>query len=120
MSAYFTRGSSGHILQKNDENAFIYLTPYLLPIMYECEHLTATLDNFQSVLEQYGVAIIPNVLTSEECQKTTDQMWDYFEHLSSEWPTVVSRNNSATWPSIPKNTWMKHGQLLQHPNQRNG
>ena len=44
---------------------------------YEDTTYYTTKENLKQTLETYGVAIIPNVITNNECKQMTDGMWDY-------------------------------------------
>ena len=52
---------------------------------YDYEKYVAMPDNLKEVLEEYGVAIIPNVLNTTECDSMLSGIWDYFEHISHPW-----------------------------------
>ncbi len=72
-----------------------------------------TPDNLKATLEQYGVAIIPDILTAEECLVMLSGMWDYFEHLTSKWVMPLNRNDKATWREFYK-LYPLHSMLIQH------
>jgi hypothetical protein len=58
------------------------------------------IQNLNQKLEIDGVAVIPRVLTDEECFNMVSGIWDYFEHISKEWEIPIDRNNSATLRGI--------------------
>lgn len=41
--------------------------------------------NVESILDTYGVAIIPSILDNNECDQMVNDMWDYLEHITQEW-----------------------------------
>ena len=69
---------------------------------YEFQKYVANIDNIKIKLEEYGVAIIPNVLNNEECNKINDGIWDFFEHLTKEWKDniPIDRNNVKSWNGL--------------------
>ena len=80
---------------------------------YEFERYCATIDTVDSVLEKYGVAIIPELLDEKETQHMRDGMWDYLEHITKKFDIPMKRNNEETWKSY-KHLYPMHGMLLQH------
>ena len=72
-----------------------------------------TIDNVSETLDNYGVAIVENVLNPEECEQMSSEMWDFFEHISSEWKQPICRRRKNTWKSI-YDLKPLHGQLFQH------
>ena len=80
---------------------------------YEFERYCATVDTVKSVLEKYGVAIIPRVLNENETQAMRTGMWDYLEHITAKFAVPMQRNSPATWKSY-KQLYPMHGMLLQH------
>lgn len=95
-------------LQSYNQNMWRETTP-----SYDCGHLVTNIKNARTILDQYGVAIIPDVLTADECKQTLSDAWDYFENASRLWDQPISRTNIETWRKLPSNMWMAHGQLLQ-------
>jgi len=101
-------------------------------VQCECDKYIATPETAKDVVEQYGVAIIPNVLNDEECTKMNEGIWDVLEYLTQDWNGLDSHGNaivdSKNQP-IPvsqinrnnKNTWgymsylyPKHSMLIQN------
>ncbi len=80
---------------------------------YEFEKYACTKDTLKTTLEQYGVAIIPNVLNDTECNKMANQIWDFFEHISQSWETPLNRNDTNTWREFYK-LFPLHSMLVQH------
>jgi hypothetical protein len=74
-----------------------------------------TKEDLQKTIEEYGVAVIPRVLTDEECFNMVSGIWDYFEHISKEWEIPINRNNSATLRGI-YNLFPLHSMLFQYFN----
>ena len=68
--------------------------------LYESTKYFATLDNLKEKLENYGIAIIPNILNDNECQQMASEMWDYLEHITQNWETPINRNDENTWKQI--------------------
>src|SRR5271154_917334 len=85
---------------------------------YECERYLATAKSLRSVLEKYGVAIIPSVLTEKECQQMVSGMWDTLEHITQNFdpettPGPISRENKDSWRSFYE-LFPLHSMLVQH------
>ncbi|GMH40769.1 hypothetical protein BSKO_08673 [Bryopsis sp. KO-2023] len=51
------------------------------------------LDAARDFFEQYGFVVVRDVLTTEECETTTSEMWDVLERSTPG----LDRNNSGTW-----------------------
>jgi len=77
---------------------------------YQC-----TLETLKSTLDKYGVAILPSILTEEECDIMLSEMWDFFEHISQNWDIPLNRNDTATWKEFYK-LYPMHSMLIQHYN----
>jgi ectoine hydroxylase-related dioxygenase (phytanoyl-CoA dioxygenase family) len=74
-----------------------------------------TIDTVKATLAEYGVAIVPNVLSDEECDEMLSGLWDYFEHITSTWDTPINRNDKTTWSQI-YNLYLLHSMLIQYWN----
>lgn len=81
--------------------------------LYEGERYLTTKENVLQTLEQYGVAIIPNVLNEQECDQMRNGAWEYLEHITQDFDIPIKRNNPASWRSY-RHLFPKHGMLLQH------
>lgn len=80
--------------------------------LYEYDRYLTTQDNVLQTLDQYGVAIIPNVLNDIECQQMANGAWNYLEHITQDMEVPIKRNNPTSWKSY-KHLFPKHGMLLQ-------
>lgn len=74
-----------------------------------------TSDKLRETIDKYGVAIIPSVITEEECVSMLDGIWSYFEHITQKWTLPLDRNNDATWREYYK-LYPLHSMLVQHWN----
>lgn len=81
--------------------------------MYEGERYYTTRENLKTTLEEYGVAIIPNVLNDEECENMFNGVWDYFEHISQSWEKPLDRNDETSWRGF-YDLFPLHSMLIQH------
>ncbi len=74
---------------------------------YDCD-----LENVTQQLENFGVAVIPNILNEEEITNMRTGIWDTLEYLTVNFEKPIDRNNQETW-----NTWYElypsHCMLLQ-------
>ena len=66
------------------------------------------LDGLKNKLERNGVAVIPNVLSTEECSAMRDGFWEHFTRVLPS----LKRNDPRTWREIFKLN-PKHGMLIQ-------
>jgi hypothetical protein len=80
---------------------------------YEYERYLTTIANVTNTLEQYGVAIIPNILNVQECENMKLGMWNYLETITGNLPIPISRANPQTWKTF-KELYPKHSMLIQH------
>ena len=80
---------------------------------YEYEKYIATKDDVKIILDTYGVAIIPNILNEEECQKMNDGMWNTLETLTELWETPIKKDNPESWREM-KYLYPKHSMLIQN------
>ena len=64
-------------------------------------------------LKKYGVAIIPNVISEEECESTVSKIWDYFEKITETWENPINRNDEKSWKGFYE-LYPKHSMLFQH------
>lgn len=76
--------------------------PASFAVPYECDKYVTTIDDLRKTLDKYGVAIIPNVLTVEECASMTDGIWTFFEHITQKWITPINRSDQSTWSQFYK------------------
>lgn len=81
--------------------------------MYQYEKYACTTETALETLRKYGVAIVPNVLSADECTAIVSGMWDFFEHLTSGWERPVRRDTPESWVGL-FNLFPNHGMLWQH------
>ena len=70
---------------------------------YEFDKYKCSVDKIKEKLNEYGVAIIPNLLDDNECQEMNDNIWDFFEHISQNWKGnfyPINRNNKNSWNNL--------------------
>ena len=82
---------------------------------YEYEKYVTSKEKMRETLEEYGVAIIPNVLDEKECDNMLSGIWNYFEHITQEWETPINRNNEKSWRGFYE-LFPSHSMLVQHWN----
>lgn len=80
---------------------------------YEDEKYFTTKENVKATLSQYGVAIIPSVLSDEECKKMVSGLWDYFEHVTQQCEIPIDRNIKNSWKGF-YTLYPKHSMLFQN------
>jgi hypothetical protein len=77
------------------------------------EKVTTTIENANAVLNQYGVAVIPSIITPEDCETLFNKMWDFFEQITADMPNKINRNDESTWNTL-LDLFPSHGMLFQH------
>jgi len=76
-------------------------------------YLAHNINDAKNKLEQYGIAIIPDILSLDECAIMENGAWDCLETISKEWSIPLSRNDQTTWRSF-ENFCSLHNMLIQH------
>ena len=79
---------------------------------YEYEKYVCTSDNLKETLEQFGVAIIPNVINEEQCKVMRDGLWESIEHITQHFEVPMKRDDVSTWKSFPL-LFALHSMLIQ-------
>ena len=79
------------------------------------ENYITTKEGLSATIEEYGVAIIENILTEEECSSIVSGLWDYFEHITQNWEIPINRDNRASYKEIYK-LYPLHSMLFQYFN----
>jgi len=72
-----------------------------------------TPEEAKSVLDHYGVAIVPNVLSKSEAIQMQYGMWETLEGLTQTWELPIRRENPHSWGEMGK-LYPKHSMLHQH------
>ena len=81
---------------------------------YECEkYECSTVEEAKLKLNEYGVAIIKDILNQEECLNMQEGMWSFLETVTSKFPTPINRWDSKTWINM-KELYPMHHMLIQH------
>ncbi len=80
---------------------------------YKFEKYVCVKETLRETLNTYGVAIIPNVLSEEECDSMISGFWDLFEHITQQWNIPLNRNDKKTWRQF-YNLCPIHSMLVQH------
>lgn len=79
---------------------------------YVYEKYATTKENVKKTLETYGVAIIPNILNTEECEGMKRGMWEYLEHITGDFEKPIKRDDEESWRSF-RLLLPKHSMLMQ-------
>lgn len=80
---------------------------------YEFEKYITNMENLKDTIERFGVAIIPSVLTNDECENMVSGIWDYFEHITQSWQKSIKRDDPSSWREIYK-LFPIHSMLFQY------
>ena len=80
---------------------------------YEYEQYVTTPENLKSKIEEYGVAIIPNILNESEIEDMKTGMWNTFEHITADFEKPIKKNDETSWKEFHK-LYPIHSMLYQH------
>lgn len=76
----------------------------------EYKNFETDLNNINDYLNHHGVAVIPNILSEEECIQSRNDIWNELEYVSKN---RFNFNNSDTWDEF-YNFDPYHSMLLHH------
>lgn len=82
---------------------------------YEYAKYVTTKENLKQTIDTYGVAIIPSILSQQECKDMHDGIWNYLEHITQTWQTPIKRSDDKSWKEF-YNLLPLHSMLIQHWN----
>ena len=82
---------------------------------YSFKKYVTDANNVKKKLDKYGVAIIPNILNSEECENMVNGLWDYFKQITQNWEIPIDKNDKKTWKGF-YDLYPSHSMLFQHFN----
>jgi ectoine hydroxylase-related dioxygenase (phytanoyl-CoA dioxygenase family) len=82
---------------------------------YIADKYNTDIDHLKQTLEQFGVAVIPSVLTEVECENMKSGMWDYLEHITQNSTKKITCNDNKSWKNI-RELLPLHSMLIQHWN----
>lgn len=80
---------------------------------YEYKKYVTNASNVRKTIEKYGVAIIPNILSEDECKEIESGMWDTLEYTTQDLDVPIKRKDKTTWKTI-KNFYGLHSMLIQY------
>lgn len=72
-----------------------------------------TVEKLSEKLEEYGVAVIPNVLTHDETKQLQTDMWTLLSYLTTNMEHPIQKDKPETWSSFYE-LYPLHSMLLQH------
>ncbi len=81
--------------------------------LYTTKYICDSHEDIWKYLDTYGIAIIPSILSLEECNQTINGMWNFLEHITSESSNPIKRNDETTWRNISL-LYPLHSMLIQH------
>ena len=82
-------------------------------IPYEYDKYVCTEPNVSKTLATYGVAIIPKLLDTNQCDQIKAGMWNWLETVTANLPIPMKKSDPKTWSSF-KQLYPKHSMLIQH------
>jgi len=65
--------------------------------VYEYDKYTSSFDTVKSTLDNFGVAIIPDVINKDEIKEMNDGAWNYIEYASSKMEMPIYRDKPKSW-----------------------
>ena len=80
--------------------------------MKDYKSYLATPDNFMRKLNKYGVCVIPNILSEDECATIKNKMWDEIKYICKNRFDI---NNQDTWNNF-YDLMPLHSMLIQYHN----
>ncbi len=80
---------------------------------YQYEKYLTTPSELRETLETFGVAIIPSVLSEEECSSAFSGMWDFLEYITQKWKVPISRKKKESWKGF-YSLFPLHSMLIQY------
>lgn len=81
--------------------------------VYEQEKYFTNANDLKSTLDEFGVAIIPNVLSEQEINNQRSGVCDYLEHITQNFEVPFDRGDQETWKSMYE-ILPAHSMLMQH------
>jgi hypothetical protein len=84
------------------------------PDVFDCNHLLVSedLSNLFDILDEYGVAIVPSIISDEECEEALKYIHDYFKSLTSTTLNPYDPEDRNTYRSL-QNVHRLHSMLFQ-------
>ena len=73
----------------------------------------ATPETVNDILEKYGFAVLPSVLSPDKCVRMVSELWEFLEHITQAWSTPLNRDDTTTWREYYE-LYPNHSMLLQH------
>lgn len=84
--------------------------------MYEYEKYVCSPSTLRATLDTFGVAIIPSILSDEECEQMIDGVWEFLHHITQHWPIPIHRDNQETYKEIHKLHLLRGAMFQQYSN----
>lgn len=72
-----------------------------------------SLENALETIDTYGVAVVENILSNEECISLRNKAWNELKTLTSATNKPIDVNDPTTWKTI-YDLFPMHSMLLQH------
>lgn len=117
---YLTSLNPSHEIQEKYKEMILVLKERIIelerkvrPGNDQFEKYCCNADTVMTMLENYGVAIIPSVLTSLECEEMLNGMWSFLEHITSQMQIPIKKNDEKTWSTFYE-LFTLHSMLMQH------
>ena len=80
------------------------------PVIKDYKEYVSNGDNFLEVLDKYGVCVIPNILSEEDCKKWRNNIWEDLKYLHQDRFDI---NDEKTWKNF-FDMFPAHSFLIQH------
>lgn len=72
-----------------------------------------TIDNVKDTLVKYGVAVIPDILSTKQIKQMKSNMWKMLNELTINMDNPITKNNESSWRSF-YDLMPLHSMLVQH------
>lgn len=82
-------------------------------MQYEYDRYVCTTDKIRDKINEYGVAIVPNVLDKKEIKAMKKGAFELFEHITQNLDTPFKEKDKNTWKELAKLSPL-HSMLYQH------
>ena len=83
-------------------------------VEYEYDrYLVSNPSEIMSKIDEFGVAIISNVINDDEILNMRSGIWNVLEHLTQNEPIPIDRNNEKSWSTFYEHLGPKHSMLVQ-------
>lgn len=81
--------------------------------LYDSDTYLCDLSTVKDTIKKFGVAVIPNILSDEECANMVDGAWSFLEKISKDTESEIKKDVESTWRNF-YSLYPLHSMLIQH------